>query len=602
MSLRRAIIALVCGGLVLVALAIDPHRPAAAEADPSVPTAEEPTTVPAPPGAEPAEPHEEPATAGDESGTPGDPPTAGNVPPAAEDPDEAQAPAAVHGIVQVVVTGAGEEIRRTGSGFVVQAGYVVTAAHVVEDEDRISVMAPSDAGMLELVAHVHHVARRADLALLVVRSGLELEPLVLAKDGFEVGRNVVSTGFWDPTNLESVSRTASRSAVESRGAVGEHPVLDMTRDDAAVDLLRHNAMIPIAGYGGPLLNDCREVVGVNRGDPEVSRRALRRGEPPQKAVYAAQVSAIVGLLQPAGVTFTRTESSCADPLSVAQAEKERAAEEARRAGEERDRAKEDAARLTEEKETEAAEKEAELDQAREKLDAASEDVEDLTRQLEEAERTGAEGVELLRDQLEAAEATQVAAQQKVDGLEGEIRALRHLNEGLEGQLEQERQNQVIIIAVAVAAVLLLAVVAGVLYRRRSLELAHVRQQVGAGHGQAPGGRTGLGEASGANGPEYLLSGETGDGNTVSLKVLGSMVASGVVIGRSPRNATLLIDDKTLSRAHARLYEGSDGALYVEDLGTTNGTRVNGRLLQPGRAEPLRRGDTVQFGEVTLRLI
>ena len=602
--LLRALRALVTAVLVAMVV-LDLQGPTMAEeTGTSEVLAEEPPTTPTPSVEESAESSEDPPTApasepsaageGEEAteapDAAGDVPATAGLPPAAEGqrPEESGT-GAVRGVVQVVVMGPGDEIRRTASGFVVQANHVVTAAHVVEDEDRISVVVPSEGAQRPmLVGRVGAVEKYADLALLVV-GGLELEPLVLANDGFDVGRNVVSTGFWSTAEPESVPGVA-----DTRGAVGEHRLLPATRDGAAVPLLRHNAMIPAAGYGGPLLNDCGEVVGVNRGSPETSRRALRRGQAPQGVVYAAGVTAIVHLLQPAGVTFTRTETSCPDRVTVAQAEAERAAEEARRA-------EDDAARLAEEKEAEVAAKQAELDQAREEQDAANAAVADLERRLKEAERTGAEDAESLRAELEDARGNQDAARQRVNGLEGEVQALERVVEELEGQVEKGRQNLVITIVTAVAAVLLLTVVGGVFYRRRSLELARARQQAVAGQRKEHGDGARLRETSGADGPGYLLTGKTGDGNAVSLKVLGSMVASGVVIGRSPRNALLLIDDKTLSREHARLFEGRDGVLNVEDLGTTNGTRVNGRQLQPGRGEPLRSGDTLQLGEVTLRL-
>ena len=593
--LLRRVMALVCSGLAFVAVVAFGAQEAAVVEEAGTPEvlAEEPSATPTPTVEEQAEPPEDPSVASEPSvegeeateapGLAGNAPATDQSSPVAEGrrPEEALAPESVRGIVRVVVMGARGEVRRTASGFVVQANRVVTAAHVVEDEDRISVVVPSEGA--ELVARVGAVEEYADLALLLV-GGLELEPLVLANDGFDVGRNVVSTGFWDTAGPESV-----RGVANTRGAVSEHHTLPPTRDDAEVALLSHNAMIPAAGYGGPVLNDCGEVVGVNRGSPEASRRALRRGQTPQGFVYAAGVTAIASLLQSAGVAFTRTESSCLDPVTVAEAD-------AARASEERRQAEEDAARLAEEKEAEIAAMEAERDQAREALEAADAAVADLERQVAEAERTGADA-ESLRADLGEAEGDQEAARQKVVGLEGEIHALEQVVEGLEGQVEKGRQNLVIIIAIAVVAMLLLAVVGGVLYRRRSLELAYVQQQAVAGQRQAPDSAH-LGDVDGS---AYLLTGESGDGDAVSLKVSGDMVASGVVIGRSPRNALLLIDDKTLSRGHARLFEGRDGVLNIEDLGTTNGTSVNGRRIQPRSGEPLRDGDMLQLGEVTLRL-
>lgn len=50
----------------------------------------------------------------------------------------------------------------------------------------------------------------------------------------------------------------------------------------------------------------------------------------------------------------------------------------------------------------------------------------------------------------------------------------------------------------------------------------------------------------------------------------------------------------LSRRHARLFE-EDGTVYIADLGSTNGTKLNGRSLQ-GRPERVRSGDEICFAE------
>jgi pSer/pThr/pTyr-binding forkhead associated (FHA) protein len=69
-----------------------------------------------------------------------------------------------------------------------------------------------------------------------------------------------------------------------------------------------------------------------------------------------------------------------------------------------------------------------------------------------------------------------------------------------------------------------------------------------------------------------------------------------VIGRG-RTADLVLSEATISRAHAVLgYEA--GKLFVEDLGSTNGTLVNGvrerRVL-------LADGDELQMGKLQLKI-
>ena len=55
---------------------------------------------------------------------------------------------------------------------------------------------------------------------------------------------------------------------------------------------------------------------------------------------------------------------------------------------------------------------------------------------------------------------------------------------------------------------------------------------------------------------------------------------------------IVLDDTFVSQVHARVFR-RDGDVYVEDLGSRNGTTLNGKPLSS--AQPLRRGDRVQFG-------
>ena len=70
------------------------------------------------------------------------------------------------------------------------------------------------------------------------------------------------------------------------------------------------------------------------------------------------------------------------------------------------------------------------------------------------------------------------------------------------------------------------------------------------------------------------------------------------IGRGPNCGIPLGDDSTVSQLHARFFR-KDGKLFVEDLGSTNGTFVNRR--QAKRAAPVKRGDRVQVGQTVLEL-
>ena len=69
-----------------------------------------------------------------------------------------------------------------------------------------------------------------------------------------------------------------------------------------------------------------------------------------------------------------------------------------------------------------------------------------------------------------------------------------------------------------------------------------------------------------------------------------------LIGRQAEGAGTLGDDIEISRRHARITRSAHGCV-IEDLGSTNGTFVNGRKITG--PEPLSVGDTVQVGDTTL---
>lgn len=70
-----------------------------------------------------------------------------------------------------------------------------------------------------------------------------------------------------------------------------------------------------------------------------------------------------------------------------------------------------------------------------------------------------------------------------------------------------------------------------------------------------------------------------------------------VIGRS-RTATIVVDSRIASRSHACV-KHRDGELYIVDLGSTNGTRVNGSIVRSERR--LEPGDSIEIGAVQLRV-
>lgn len=68
----------------------------------------------------------------------------------------------------------------------------------------------------------------------------------------------------------------------------------------------------------------------------------------------------------------------------------------------------------------------------------------------------------------------------------------------------------------------------------------------------------------------------------------------IVIGRG-RHADLALAESTISRAHAAIGFDQEG-FFVEDLGSTNGTRVNGARITRQR---LKNDDEIEMGKLRI---
>jgi pSer/pThr/pTyr-binding forkhead associated (FHA) protein len=72
------------------------------------------------------------------------------------------------------------------------------------------------------------------------------------------------------------------------------------------------------------------------------------------------------------------------------------------------------------------------------------------------------------------------------------------------------------------------------------------------------------------------------------------------IGRNPDN-DIVVTDREASRVHALIEQGDDGRYYVQDLGSRNGTFVNGTRLEGAERIPIGLQDRVQVADRTFRL-
>jgi pSer/pThr/pTyr-binding forkhead associated (FHA) protein len=87
-------------------------------------------------------------------------------------------------------------------------------------------------------------------------------------------------------------------------------------------------------------------------------------------------------------------------------------------------------------------------------------------------------------------------------------------------------------------------------------------------------------------PEVLTLARVSDAFTIS-------VQSGCILGRAGGTSEFFKESKTVSRRHARVVY-KDGTWAVEDMGSTNGTYLNGRRVENDRPHALQKGDTLSL--------
>jgi hypothetical protein len=77
--------------------------------------------------------------------------------------------------------------------------------------------------------------------------------------------------------------------------------------------------------------------------------------------------------------------------------------------------------------------------------------------------------------------------------------------------------------------------------------------------------------------------------------LAELIPAGTIIGRGER-CDIVVDSVHVSRRHARMFLNSAGQWFVEDLGSSNGTFVNGERVE---SCPISWADVVEIGPASL---
>lgn len=168
------------------------------------------------------------------------------------------------GVVRVV-SQKFETVVATGTGFVVgQGGVVATNNHVIENGEKFIVVSKHAPSGPVFEAKVIWVSRGYDLALLKV-AGLNISPLVIAENIPEKGTAVTAIGFPGAAD-NSLDLSGIKNLAEStftQGIIGRVVRASYSQSEQKQRVLQHSAAVNGGNSGGPLLDACGRVVGVN---------------------------------------------------------------------------------------------------------------------------------------------------------------------------------------------------------------------------------------------------------------------------------------------------------------------------------------------------
>ncbi len=467
-----------------------------------------------------------------------------------------------------------------GSGFVVnKEGDVLTNAHLVADADRLTALSLKTGA--EIVSQQVFANRDLNLALLRVQ-GLSLSPLSLSEQGSDVGRVVQTLKFG-----------AQDSVRIARGTISTYQdVPGKKTSDPVVHLLQHNAMVTSKAFGMPVFNECGDVVAINLPDPDSGRWPFRKNAEPRGTIFALRSGDIVTALKEAEIAHTVVEEACLSAVERAEAR----ADSLRRAQARTDsltQARADSLRrahartdsLTQAR-ADSIKKAAEdrLEAEKERLKRAQARTDSLKQAREDS----------LRRAHARADSIRKAAADRLEKTRDSLAAVHR------GEREETSQQLQWTIVSGVALVLLLLLGWFIFARMKKAQLETSSSRLTEAEQRAEAARQAAAQAPQAAPFRCLLEGRDNTGKSFVLSIPALALSSGVTLGRSPANSEFIVDHEAISREHIRLTY-TDGYLYAEDMNTTNGTRINGRLLNPYEQVVLQDNDQLQIGPVVFQV-
>lgn len=254
--------------------------------------------------------------------------------------DPADIAAASRSVVRVVILetdGTRASIVGHGTGFAIAPGLVVTNAHVVgqlRDDDSLLVGVVPPEGRAGVQATLVAYSPRNDLALLRIdgpSGGRGMLPAATIYPGaVQDSAEVFAVGY--PGNVDMAQGLSMADLVTPQAAVKTRGYVSAGRSSKQFDTILHTAPLGSGNSGGPLLDSCGRVVGVN------SFGTVSDNGTDSSFFFAISMRELAGFLRQAGVEPHTSGLPCTSIADLDRADATRAmSEQARAAAEQQGR-------------------------------------------------------------------------------------------------------------------------------------------------------------------------------------------------------------------------------------------------------------------------
>ena len=229
-------------------------------------------------------------------------------------------------VVRVVVIAFDEQQQVSdfghGSGFAIAPNRIITNAHVVQmaqDSKDVAIGVVPSQGQQATRARVVAIDPARDLALLEIERGT-LPPVTLYTGPLDDGAQVAALGY--PGNVDLATARSAEDYITPLPPTRSIGIFSNLRQINGISTLLHTASIARGHSGGPLLDQCGRVLGVNS-------LITRNQEGDATFGFAVANSELVAFLQQAHQPFQSVTTECVSMSDRLRQDQERADADAR---------------------------------------------------------------------------------------------------------------------------------------------------------------------------------------------------------------------------------------------------------------------------------